>query len=208
MERRLKSSPRDRRAGSSRPTHRESQVTGQESPEDFEHELLHRLRMREEDALRQLAQQYGAALMRAACLHLRDTHAAQDVVQDTLIAAWDRARRAQPGTRLRAWLFGILFNRCRKHQRSLVRRLRRERAVAKDIHTGQGGNEGPDERLELLRRALEQLDERSRAVIILRYDRGLSVSETAAALEVPEGTVRSRTHAGITRLREYMRTLS
>ena len=50
-----------------------------------------------------------------------------------------------------------------------------------------------------------QLDERLRAVVTLRYEQGLSIDETAEALMIPAGTVKSRTHAAIERLRKTMR---
>ena len=87
-------------------------------------DLLKRLRERDKTALAEVTQLHGPAMARAAYLFLRDAHAAEDVTQDALLAAWDASARTSPETPLRGWLFGILFNQCRKHQRSLWRRLR------------------------------------------------------------------------------------
>ena len=166
--------------------------------------IFRRLRRREPAALASLVQQYEAALQRAAYLYLGRRDAAEDMTQETFIAAWDQASRAAEDTWLQPWLFGILFNRCRKYRRSLWRRLRREKAAV-DQRAGQDGSDRPDERLEVLRLAMARLSADHRAVVILRYEREMSVAEAAAALGVPEGTIKSRAHAALRELREDMR---
>ena len=174
----------------------------------MDEELLQRLRLRDRDALRDLAERYGQALTRAAYLYLGDAHAGEDVAQETLIAAWDGARRAREGTQLRAWIFGILFNQARKYRRSLWRRLRREQAAALRTHSTDADQTEHRERVEILRQAMGKLDEALRAVIIMRYEQGLSVAETGEALGLPEGTVKSRTHTAKEQLRKHMEQLS
>jgi RNA polymerase sigma-70 factor (ECF subfamily) len=167
--------------------------------------LLARLRRRETLALAALTHRHGPALARAAYLHLGDTHAADDAVQDTLLAAWDAAPRTTEGTALRPWLLGILLNRCRKMWRSHTRRRRREQAAAQ-LRAAAGADEVThvDEQLEALRDALMRLDEPLRCVVILRHQQGLSVADTAAVLRVPPGTVKSRSHKAIAMLRRLM----
>ena len=172
---------------------------------ELERELLTSLRKRGRAALERLAERFGPELARAAYLYLGDAHAAEDVAQETLIAAWDGARRCRHETRLRPWLFGILFNQCRKYRRSLWRRIRRERVAARRrVEAHDGGREN-DEQLEMLRQALGKLDDGLRAVIILRFGQNFSIAQAAEALDLPEGTVKSRTHSAIQKLREYMR---
>ena len=175
------------------------------SSEDVDRSLLERLRLRDKGALRELVDQYGPALTGAAYLYLGDSHAAEDAVQECLIAVWYGARKTRTGTQLRPWLYGILFNQCRKYRRSLWRRLRREEAAGGKSRQ-RGKDRGREEELDALRDALGELDETLRAVIILRFERGMSVSQTAEALGVPEGTVKSRTHAAVNRLRKLLGT--
>jgi RNA polymerase sigma-70 factor (ECF subfamily) len=59
-------------------------------------------------------------------------------------------------------------------------------------------------RIDAVRAALEQLDADHRTVIALRFEQACSVAETAEALGIPEGTVKSRTHAAIRRLRKIL----
>ena len=169
--------------------------------------ILLGLRARDRSALGELAEGFGAALARAAYLYLGDAGLAADAAQEAMIAAWDGAPRTGETTRLRPWIFGILFNRARKISRTESRRRSRERkSAAERPREAVAGDDGldRDERLEALRRALARLEAASREVIILRYERGLGVAEAAEALGVPEGTVKSRTHAALARLRLEM----
>ena len=168
-------------------------------------QLLAGLRERQPNALAATVQRYGAALMRAAFLYLRDAHSAEDAVQETFLAAWDAAGRAGPGTSLRPWLLGILANRCHKHIRSARRRRQRE-DVAAGMAAGNAKAAQDGEELAALQDALDRLDGHHRAVVILRFWQGLSIEETAAALKVPPGTVKSRCHVAVQRLREWMRS--
>jgi len=168
--------------------------------------VLRKLRARDRSALGDLSERFGPALARAAFLYLGDADLAADAAQETLIAAWDGARRTGESTRLRPWIFGILFNRARKIARTESRRRAREmRSVAeRPLPAARAEEELRDERVEALGRALAGLAPPLREVIILRYKQGLTVAEAAEALGLPEGTVKSRVHAGIKRLREEM----
>ena len=162
--------------------------------------LLHR---HDPKGLELLAERFGRSLTRVAAVQLGNEHDAADVAQDTLLAAWDAASRPHDPARLRSWLFAILINRCRRHRRSVWRALRRVlhyRQIARP-------NEPPpaDDRLGRLRGALARLPERQRALIALRFEQQLTVAETAQVLGVPEGTVKSRTHAAMQQLRRWMK---
>lgn len=168
-------------------------------------DIMHGLLERDEAVLGELTRRYARALTRAAYLQLGDIHAAEDVAQETLIAVWQGARHALKSTLLRPWMFGILFNRCRKLRRSLSRRLRRER-VAGEMRAASDGDDCADEqRLQLLQKALLELKQDLRSVIILRFEQGFSVAQTAETLGLPEGTVKSRAHAAIRALKAHMR---
>jgi RNA polymerase sigma-70 factor (ECF subfamily) len=166
--------------------------------------LLARLRARERAALEDLALQFSQQLTRAAYVYLGDSDAAQDAAQDTLIAAWDGASRTSEQTRLRPWLFGVLFNSCRKQLRSLARRRKREqRASRNEAEISVSGSPDGDEHARL-QHALAALPEDFRQVVVLRFEQQFSVEETAHALGIPQGTVKSRLHAALEKLRALM----
>jgi RNA polymerase sigma-70 factor (ECF subfamily) len=168
-------------------------------------ELLRSLRRRDLAALDALLAAHGARLSRLAYLLVGDRHSAADIVQETLIAAWDSARRTDERTRLRSWLSGILLNRCRKHRRSAGRRRRREsEAVQRRAAEMSAGAAADSEDLAAMQRALLQLDDDLREVLVLRYFQQLGVREAADAIGVPEGTVKSRSHAAIAAMRALM----
>lgn len=174
-------------------------ISGQTSPQKAR-DWFEGLRRRRESALEAVVQTFGQGLSATAFALLADRSLAQDAVQETFIAAWDGARRARPQSQLRPWLYGILLNRCRKLQRSARRRRRHERA-----RRTRAAPPAPDATsTDRLAEALDRLVEGQRAVIVLRFQQGLSVAETSAALEIPEGTVKSRCAAAIGKLRKEL----
>jgi RNA polymerase sigma-70 factor, ECF subfamily len=172
--------------------------------ENSDLELLKGLRLRDKKAVELLSQRYGTLLMRTSYLFLGDRDAAEDVVQDTLIAVWDSVGRTPNDLKFRPWLFGILLNKCRMYRRSLWRRIKLERSAGKEYQITEDNDCDELDRLESLRLALQQLDEKLRTVLILRYERGFNITETAAALGLPEGTVKSRTHSAIEKVKRLM----
>ncbi|MBI1371528.1 MAG: sigma-70 family RNA polymerase sigma factor [Phycisphaera sp.] len=174
-------------------------------------ELLACLRDGRRAALAELAERYAGPLTRVAYLHLGDSHAAEDASQDALLAAWDAAGRTDRATPLWPWLLGIVANRCRKQLRTLGRRRRREQLAGHATRDRQRGASSDasagverDDRLEAMRRALLTLDDAHRIAVILRYEQGLSVADTATALKVPEGTIKRRCFTAVRRLRSEL----
>ncbi|MGE0431269.1 MAG: RNA polymerase sigma factor [Planctomycetota bacterium] len=172
--------------------------------EPSDESLLDRMRSRDTAALDALVGRWSRVLMRTAWLTLGDAHAADDAVQQTFIAAWDGARRTTPQTPVRGWLFAILINQCRRRQRSAGRRRRREEAAARPERVEPGPHTDTEIELERMRRALLRLTPPLREVVVLRFQQGLSVDDTAAALGIAEGTVKSRTHSAMAELRRRL----
>jgi RNA polymerase sigma factor (sigma-70 family) len=128
--------------------------------------------------------------------------AADDLVQDTLERAWARADQWRPGHPLRVWLFAIMHN------------LRVDQIRRPTLSIVSDTDEAPDlpvratqaDHLELadLDRALRQLPEEQRAVLLLVGLEGLSYAEVASTLGIPIGTVMSRLARGRERLRAIL----
>jgi RNA polymerase sigma-70 factor (ECF subfamily) len=144
--------------------------------------------------------EHAAWVRRLARRLVRDAAAADDVVQETWLAAL-KARRASDAT-LRPWLARVAANFARDRGRSEANRAERERSRA-------GSGLEPSaaetaERLEaqrLLVDALAALAEPYRTTVALRYLDGLSAARIARRLGVPAGTVRWRLKQGLDQLR-------
>lgn len=121
----------------------------------------------------------------------RNPSSADDLVQDTVVKAWENIEKFQVGTNLRAWLFTILRNTFF----SSIRRTRREVADPDGLMAGRlSVKPDHDGRLALadFRRAFDQLSPEHREVLILVGVSGFSYEEAANMTGVAAGTVKSR----------------
>jgi len=129
---------------------------------------------------------------------------ADDLVQETLARAIDKQHLWKPGTDIRAWLFAIMHN---QHVNQ-VRRAVRDAANVDVEGCPQTLIATTDptalRQLRELEHALGQLREEQRQVVLLVGLEGMSYDETAAILNVPVGTVRSRLSRGRETLRQLM----
>ena len=150
--------------------------------------------------------EYAAArqnhLLRTAYLLCGDWHGAQDLTQTALLnlcKAWNRAKHADS---IDAYAHKTLINVFIRSRRKLRREQRAARRGAVR-HLAPGRRPRPDRpenRLALLA-ALDELPERARAVVVLRYWEDLSVEDTAAALGCSTGNVKSQSSRALARLR-------
>lgn len=147
--------------------------------------------------------QHAAFVRTLAQSLVAESHAADDVVQDTWLAALERPPRhvANP----RAWLGRIVERFAWRRGRSGDRRRRREEAAARPERL-----EAVDEglaRAEILRRvtdAVLALEEPYRTAVLLRFYEGLEAREIAERTGAPLTTVRSRLQRALARLRERL----
>ncbi len=142
-----------------------------------------------------------ASLRRYALVLTRDTVAADDLVQETLVKAIAKADTFQPGTDLRPWLFRILHNT----HISDLRRAKTRADAAADLPEPIA-RECQHTQLELKQvlGALDQLPEAQRVPIILIALREMSYAEAARSLDVPLGTFMSRLARGREALRRIV----
>lgn len=143
-------------------------------------------------------------LRRYARALARDVVAADDLVQECLVRALAKLHLWQEGTNLRAWLVTILHN---QHVNNIRRTMRSGRTVElSDAEPLLSRPADQDKRLELrdFERALAQLPEVQRTLIILVGLEGMPYQEAGALLGMPVGTVRSRISRGRDALRRLM----
>lgn len=153
--------------------------------------------------IRALYDEHAAALWRYAMHLTGDRARAEDVVQETLLRAWQHPEvTADPDRSPRAWLFAVARNMIIDERRSA--RFRKETDVPEPEQVADYAT--PDQADTALDRlmlsvALSQLSDDHRAVIRRAYYQGWSVGEIAADLRIPEGTVKSRLHYAVRALR-------
>jgi RNA polymerase sigma-70 factor (ECF subfamily) len=136
-----------------------------------------------------------------------DRHLAEDAAQEVLVKLWSVRSRYRPESRFR----GFLMTMARNHWIDRVRYRERRPDLAPESAehllrvpgTGDGPEEGAraGERLAALARSLASLSEEHRETFILSCVEGWPHADVAAALGVPEGTVKSRLHHAMKRLR-------
>ena len=154
-------------------------------------------------ALEQLFRAHWNRAYRAALLVVGDAAAAEDIAQESFLAAvraLDRFDRRRP---FGPWLHRIVINRAIDWGRA--RALRRELAldgVAEPVAAAEAVRGG--ERTEELAGALASLVPEQRAVIVLRYLLDYTPGEIAELLDLPRGTVNSRLRRGLDRLEEVL----
>jgi RNA polymerase sigma-70 factor (ECF subfamily) len=138
---------------------------------------------------------FGLALRR-----LGDRGRAEDAVQETFASIWRAARSYRPERGPGApWLYAVARN-------AITDRGRARSEPPMEVPDSPSPDAGPAERAESswtawrVHRALEELNENERKVIELAYWSGLSQSEVAESLNIPLGTVKTRTRAALGRL--------
>lgn len=139
-------------------------------------------------------QQPLRAFLRRTC---GDWAQADDLAQETFLAAWSRIGRLQAGASVRAWLCGIGYN---KHL-TAVRSAGRERArgAAYEADRDETVDAAPEDKLAL-ERAMAELPADQRACVALCLAADFSHAEAADALDMPLGTVKSHVSRGRARL--------
>jgi RNA polymerase sigma-70 factor (ECF subfamily) len=168
-------------------------------------ELVRRCMHGDERALELLHRRHAPALLRFLERLLKDGARAEDVCQEAFLRIWRRAELfdAARGT-FTAWLYraaaNLAYNRLalKSAKESELSALTVLPAV--DVESPLQGASA-SERERLLHRALASLSPRDRAILTLRHIEERPVAEIADILDIPEGTVKSRVHYAMHRLR-------
>jgi RNA polymerase sigma-70 factor (ECF subfamily) len=162
-------------------------------------ELVDRARRGDREAFGVLAAGAVDRLYAIARLILRDTDLAEDATQDALVHAWRDLPALRDPDRFDAWLRRILVRSCSDIGRR-QRRWRTEISLVPIEPTEPDSVASLADR-DQIERGLRRLNEAQRTILVLNFYVGLSPAETAAALEIPVGTAKSRLHYAIEALR-------
>ncbi len=153
----------------------------------------------DERAFENLVTRYEARVRNLASAMLRDRALAEDVAQETFLAAYRKARTFRGEGTVRGWLFRIAAHRAQDELRRRTRRGEVELDGARE-----SGAEAAFETGLALSKALSKVRPEYRTVMILREVEGLSYQEIAQALDWPIGTVETRIHRARMELRALL----
>ena len=174
-------------------------------PED-DSALISRAQRGDDAAYEEIVQRYQQVAFRTAYVITGSSADAEDAAQEAFVKAYRALSRFRPGAGIRPWLLRIVANEARNRLRASGRRERLELRLAEGFRPGDAAPSpeavavAGDERRRLLA-LVNALSDDDRIVIAARYFLQLSGEETAAALAIPEGTVKSRLSRALTRLR-------
>ena len=167
-------------------------------------ELIERVGAGDRDAFEELYRRYTRPVLGLALRRLGDRGRAEDALQEAFAAIWRSAssydrKRGQGG----AWLYTVARN-------AIVDGARKRPEPPMEAPEAPSPDGGPDERAEAswltwrVHSAIELLPDHERPVVELAYWGGLSQSEIAAFLNVPLGTVKTRTRSALARLADLL----
>lgn len=170
--------------------------------------LVHRARRGDTRAFDSLVRRHCPAVINFIYRFMPDGHDAEDVAQEVFLLAFRGLPHFDPARgRFNSWLFRIAANT------SINELKRRERMNVRDSIAAQLQEEGnrsawnPETELgtiPLLRDALQSLPDAERQIVLLSYYHELSYREISETLGIPLGTVKSRMHSAVARLRQLL----
>ena len=168
-----------------------------------ERDLVVRAQRGDHEAFSTLAAGAYDRLHQVAFRILRDRPAAEDAAQQAVVSIWRSLPQLRDPGRFGAWSYRLLVNACNDEARRQGRRLPTiSDATVREPRAPDGFGVVIDR--DQLERAFERLSVDHRAVIVLHHYLDMPVEAVAEALDVPVGTVNSRLHRAITRMRMAM----
>ncbi|HXV77497.1 MAG TPA: sigma-70 family RNA polymerase sigma factor [Candidatus Polarisedimenticolaceae bacterium] len=179
-------------------------------------DLVQAVQAGDTDSLGVLVSRWEQPLYRFIYRMLPRREDAHDVCQETFLRILRRADRYRPGSRFSTWMYQIALNLCRDQARKrkrwgLILAERHEFDERQPgLENGSTGAADPaasverDEMTRAVRRAMEQIPQEQREVLIMKEFEGLKFREIAEILGCPESTVKSRMYYGLSGLRQVL----
>jgi len=170
-----------------------------------EDELVERLKAKDEKAFSILYDNYSDALYGIISRVVADEEIAQDVMQDAFVKIWKNIDAYDPSKgRLFTWIVRVARNTAIDEVRSLAFRSRSQNQSLDDaVNKNYPGKTGSNKEDHIgLKNTVSGLKAEYQAIINLLYFRGFTQEEAAKELNIPLGTLKTRTRAAISQLRE------
>ncbi len=173
--------------------------------------LLERCRRGDDLAWEALVRTYQSSVYAVARCYLRDPEEARDTAQDVFVRLYERLDSFVGGDTFQAWLLRMTRNACIDRLRRIQARPRPADVAVEDA--GLTGDDDPERiviggaRDRLVRRAVATLNPKHREVLVLKELSGLKLEEVAELLDLPLGTVKSRSNRARLELAAALRRL-
>ncbi len=161
--------------------------------------LVLRSQQGEKEAFGLLVELWQKPLLAFALRYLEQETEALDVVQETWISVIKNLNKLQHSNLFVSWLFRVLTNKCIDRIRKKQNENKFMKNVNLETETLKNSKESDD-----LEQAILKLPDEQQKLIIMRFGQGLQVGQIAAMLNIAEGTVKSKLHRTIARLREIL----
>jgi RNA polymerase sigma-70 factor (ECF subfamily) len=165
------------------------------------------------DAIEILVRRYETDVFRLALSIVGDQAEANEITQETFLSALRALPSYLEKKSFKAWLYTIALNHSRTHlrKRKVIERLRTTLTAIFQVENQKQASPEEvaiqNENEAVIWRSLNQLDERHRIVVVLRYFHEMSTAEIAEILSIHEGTIHSRLHTARERLRDALKHL-
>jgi RNA polymerase sigma-70 factor (ECF subfamily) len=174
---------------------------------------VERARNGDQQAFALLVDAYHTRVWRFLLKWVKNRDDAEELAQETFLAAWRALPSFRAGSQFSTWLLGIALNLARNHHNRTVKKLSRNVELDETmyIETPSGSDVEPDAQLErrqamdALERAIDALPDDMKQVMIMVRLEGMQLEEVAEILGIPSGTVKSRLSRAKGRLLEEMR---
>lgn len=182
-------------------------------------QAMWRVKMEDDaQAFAQLVQRWQRPIQSLCARMLGDLHRGEDLAQETFAKIFARRKDYEPSGKFATYLWRVALNICYDELRKIGRRPEAALELVGEQDAATSGEDArmvapspaPDsalieqERAEAVHRALLQLAEPYRAVVVLRHYEGLKFREIGDVLEIPEGTVKSRMAEALTQLNRLL----
>ena len=170
--------------------------------------LVERARMGDRCAFSLLVEEHYKRVWRFLLKWVRNPHDAEELAQETFLAAWRRLSGFRGESQFSTWLLGIALNLARNHHNRSS--SQHEDELQEEAHLQALSLDDPCDLLQqktmlvALDAALSRLPQEMREVMLLVRLEGLSLDEAASILDIPLGTVKSRLARARGKLREEM----
>jgi len=177
--------------------------------------LIEALQDGEESALNELMNRHREPLTRFVYRYVHDENLARDVVQETFVRVYFKAKSFEPRSLVKTWIYAIALNLCRDQRRRLEKRWHEISLNAPgpgekpplelaDLGPSPDDQAGQRDRFAMLQRAIDQLPHKLKSALILFSLEGRSQNEVAAILGTTSKTVETRVYHAKEKLRRLL----